>query len=168
MPKILATCSAALAALVVAFPSSAGLATSPPSIPLFTGWISGANVIFHWVPAAGAARYELLRDGAVVKTVTQGTHEWLLPVASARRHGFQVRALDAGGAAGPTTYQHLSPLPALRGLSLKTATAALRRGGFAPGVTLSYHAYGPKGIVIDVRSVGVMPLGGTVGLLISR
>jgi hypothetical protein len=166
--KTLATFAAALAALIVAFPSSAEIATSPPSIPLFTGWISGANVIFHWVPAAGAAKYELLRDGVVVQTVTQATHEWLLPVQSARGHGFQVRALDGSGTPGPTTYQRLSPLPALRGLTLKAAIAALRKGGFAPGSTLSYHAYGPKGIVIDVRSVGVMPLGGTVGLLISR
>lgn len=168
MTKILATLTAALAALVVALPGSADVGTSPPSIPLFSGWISGANVIFHWVPAVGAAKYELLQDGIVVRTVTQGTHEWLLPVKTARGHGYQVRALDASGAAGPLTYQRLSPLPALRGLTLKAATAALRRGGFAPGTTLTYHAYGPKGIVIDVRSVGVMPLGGTVGLLISK
>ena len=49
-------------------------------------------------PAGGAARYELLRDGAVMKTLSAGTHEWLMPVKTSRGHGFQVRALDAPGA----------------------------------------------------------------------
>jgi hypothetical protein len=166
--KILATFAAAAAALLVAFPSSADVATSPPSIPKFTGWITGANVVFSWVPARGAAQYEEIEDGKVVRTVGSATHEWLLPVKSARGHGFQVRAVDATGAAGPATYDALSPLPALRGLTLKAAQTALRKAGFAVGTTLYYHAYGKKGIVIDVRTVGVQPLHSTVGLLISK
>jgi hypothetical protein len=166
--RILATFAAALAALLVALPSSADVPTSPPSIPKFTGWISGANVIFHWVPAAGAAQYQEIEDGKIVRTVTSGTHEWLLPVKTARGHGFQIRAVDANGNAGPATYDALSPLPALRGLTLKAAQAALRKDGFAVGTTLYYRAYGRKGIVIDVRTVGVQPLHSTVGLLISK
>jgi hypothetical protein len=166
--KLTATFAAAAAALLVAFPSSADVATSPPSIPKFTGWISGANVIFNWVPAPSAHAYQEIEDGNVVRTVTSGTHEWLLPVKTARGHGFQVRAVDAAGNVGPATYDSLSPLPALRGLTLKAAQTALRKAGFAVGTTLYYHAYGRKGIVIDVRTVGVQPLHSTVGLLISK
>ena len=159
---------AVVAALAAAAPGAADVPTSPPSIPQFTGWISGANVILHWVPAPGAAQYQELRDGLVVRTVTQGTHEWLMPVKTARGHGFQVRAVDASGNRGPATYERLSPLPALRGIPLKTAAARLRAAGFAQGTTLYIHAYGPKGIVVDVRTRGVVALGWTVGLLVSR
>ena len=161
--------AAAVAAVAAAVASAAAdVATSPPAIPEFYGWISGSNVIFHWVSPSNAAKVQELEDGTVVRTVTAATHEWLLPVKSARGHGFQVRALDASGAAGPATYEKLSPLPALRGLTLAAATAALRRGHFVPGGVTSYHAYGPRGIVIDVRSRGVMPLGWPVGLMVSR
>jgi hypothetical protein len=163
-----AVCAAAAAALILALPGSADTGTRPPSIPQFTGWISGSNVILHWVPAIGAAQYELLRDGVVVRTVGRSTHEWLMPVKTARGHGFQVRAVDGVGAAGPPTYERLSPLPTLRGKKLSVAAAALRTAGFAQGTTLYYHAYGPKGIVIDVRTRGVVPLGWTVGLLVSK
>jgi hypothetical protein len=159
---------ASVAALALAVPSAADVATVPPSIPEFTGWISGANVILHWVPAGGAAQYQLLRDGTVLKTLSSGTHEWLMPVQTARGHGFQVRALDASGTAGPATYEQLSPLPALRGLKLAAADAALKRNGFKPGTILAYKAYGPKGIVIDVRTRGVVPLGWQVGFLVSK
>jgi hypothetical protein len=158
----------AVAALALAVPGAADVATSPPSIPEFTGWISGANVILHWAPAGGAARYELLRDGAVMKTLSAGTHEWLMPVKTSRGHGFQVRALDASGAVGPATYERLSPLPALRGKKLAAANAALKAAGFKPGTILGYRAYGPKGIVIDVRTRGVVPLGWEVGLMVSK
>jgi|tagenome__1003787_1003787.scaffolds.fasta_scaffold20628524_3 hypothetical protein len=160
--------AAVVAALALAVPGAADIATTPPSIPQFTGWISGANVILHWVPAIGAVKYELLRDGVVVRTVTSGTHEWLLPVKSARGHGFQVRALDAAGARGPATYQRLSPLPALRGLKLAAANSALRKAGFAPGTVLYYKAYGTKGVVMDVRARGVVALGWEVGFLVSK
>jgi hypothetical protein len=158
----------AVAALALAVPGAADVATSPPSIPQFTGWISGANVILHWVPAAGAAQYQLLRDGTVMKTLSAGTHEWLMPVTAARGHGFQVQALDASGTAGPATYERLSPLPALRGKTLAAANAALKAAGFKPGTILSYRTYGPKGIVIDVRTRGVVPLGWEVGLMVSK
>jgi hypothetical protein len=160
--------AAATAVAVAVAPAAADVTTSPPAIPEFYGWISGSNVIFHWVSPANAAKVQELEDGQVVRTVTAATHEWLVPVRTARGHGFQVRALDASGTAGPATYEQLSPLPALRGLKLAAANAALRKGHFVPGGVTSYHAYGPKGIVIDVRSRGVMPLGWPVGLMVSR
>jgi hypothetical protein len=166
MRTLVAVC-AALAVTAVA-PAAADVTTSPPAIPEFYGWISGSNVIFHWVSPANAAKVQEIEDGKVVRTVTAATHEWLLPVKSARGHGFQVRAVDAAGTAGPATYERLSPLPALRGLTLAAANAALKKGHFVPGGVTSYRAYGPKGIVIDVRSRGVMPLGWPVGLMVSR
>jgi len=160
--------AASAAALALAVPGAADVPTSPPSIPDFTGWISGSNTIFHWVSAPGAAKYQLFRDGKLLQTFSSGTNEWLTPVNSSRGHGYQVRALDAGGTAGPLTYEKLSPLPKLRGLTLSAANSALKKGGFKPGTVLYYHAYGKKGIVMDVRTRGVVALGWEVGFMVSN
>jgi hypothetical protein len=161
-------CAAVAAALALAVPGAADVPTSPPTIPEFTGWISGSNVIFHWYTSPGTAQVQLLRDGTVIETLSAATHEWLLPVKTSRGHGFQVRALDAAGTPGPATFERLSPLPALRGKKLAAADAALKAAGFKPGTILSYRTYGAKGIVIDVRTRGVVPLGWQVGFMVSR
>lgn len=169
--------ASALATVVLA-PAAGGRAvddTLPPTaVPEFTGWISGSNTIFHWVKAkdqgGGAiAHYEIFRDGKLLTTLSSGTTEWLVAVNASRGHGYQVRAVDDSGNSGALTYEKLSPLPKLRGLSYQSAVNGLKKGGFKPGTILYHTCKNDKpGIVIDVRTRGVVALGWEVGLMISQ
>jgi beta-lactam-binding protein with PASTA domain len=93
----------------------------------------------------------------------------VVTVDSSRGHGYQVRAVDDSENKGARTYEKLSPLPKLRGLTYQAASDALKKGGFTLGTTLYHTCSNDKpGIVIDVRSRGVVALGWQVGLMVSQ
>jgi hypothetical protein len=170
--SVLAAAAAALVAIAAG--GAAGDTLPPTAVPEFTGWISGSNTIFHWVQASDhgvghVAHYEVYRDGKLLTTLSSGTTEWLVAVNASRGHGYQVRAVDDSGNAGALTYEKLSPLPKLRGLTYDAAASALKKGGFKPGTTLYHTCSNDKpGIVIDVRTRGVVALGWEVGLMVSQ
>ena len=145
-----------------------------PSKPKsFSGSKSGGRLVLKWKAATDnsglIAAYLVYAKGTLVKTLAGSARSADMGVyKTSDRRSFQIAARDAAGNVGPKTTA-LVVVPKLTKLTLTQAKAALKARGLKSGaVRYAFSASVPSGRVIGAGRSGIVPVGTTVGLKVSR
>jgi hypothetical protein len=145
-----------------------------PSKPKsFSGSKSGSRLVLKWKAATDnsglIAAYLVYAKGTLVKTLAGSARSTDMGVyRTSDRRSFRIAARDAAGNVGPKTAA-LVVVPKLKTLTLTQAKAALKARGLKSGaVRYSFSTSVPSGRVISAGRSGIVPVGTTVGLKVSR
>ena len=128
---------------------------TPPSAPVLTVTRQGgATALLRWSSAndnVGVVAYDVLRDGALVKTMTSAERTWSDSGVKVGDHAWAVRARDAAGLSAVSAPQHLKITKTVN----KAALVGVHLAGKSKR-TARYSLAGRARLLIDVRIQGTL------------